>query len=182
MNANFTSPSQASEQDIQHIAAAMHDYAANQAPKAILALLTALESDNVFPVNRLQHSLQSATLAYQDNADEEMIVVALLHDIGESLSPFSHAEVAASILKPFLSEKRYWLLKHHDIFQGYYFWDKMGGDKNARNQFLGHPCFEETALFCERYDNPAFDPNFEAMPLSAFEPMVYRLFAKPLKS
>ena len=177
---SFTRLDQASKQEIIQIAESMKQYARVQSPKVILKLLTSLEDDNVFPVNRLEHSLQSATLAHQDGADNEMICIALLHDIGESLSPFSHAEVAASILRPFISDERYWLLKHHDIFQGYYFWDKMGGDKHAREQFRSHPMFEETAQFCEKYDNPAFDPNFKSMPLSAFEPLLDELFSKPL--
>ena len=110
--------------------------------------------------------------------DEEFVVVALLHDIGESLSPFNHAEVAAAILKPYISADYYLLVKHHAIFQGYYFWGKVGLDKNAREQYRGHPMFEKTALFCEKYDNPAFDPNFKSLPLEFFEPMVFRIFQR----
>jgi len=129
--------------------------------------------------DRLQHSLQTATLAHQAGEDEEYVVCALLHDIGDTLGPYNHPEVAAAILKPYVSAENHWMVQHHGIFQGYYFFHHVGLDRNMREQFRNHPCFERTAVFCERYDSIGFDAQMENMPLRAFEPMMRRLFAQP---
>jgi predicted HD phosphohydrolase len=132
-----------------------------------------------FPVDRFQHSLQTATLAHRAGEDEEYVVCALLHDIGDTLGSYDHPAIAAAILGPFVSEENHWMVAHHGIFQGYYFFHHLGLDRNLREQYRGHPCFERTALFCERYDNKGFDTSLDTMPLEAFEPMVRRLFEKP---
>ncbi len=135
-----------------------------------------------FPVDRLQHSLQTATRAHRDGRDEEYVVCALLHDIGDTLGSYNHPDIAAAILKPFVSEKNHWMVANHGIFQGYYFFDYLGLDKNLRDNFKDHPHFEYTAQFCHLYDQMAFDPDYESEPLEFFEPMVRNLFAIPKNS
>ena len=51
-----------------------------------------------------------------------------------------------------------------------------------REQFRGHEHFEDTARFCELYDQSAFDPDYDNAPLSFFEPMVRRTFAAPKRT
>jgi predicted HD phosphohydrolase len=156
---------------------------AKKLPDRILAHLRLLDGDyGGFAVDRLTHSLQTATLAHQAGEDEEYVVCALLHDVGDTLGSFNHADIAAAILKPFVSEANHWMVEKHGIFQGYFFFHHIGLDRNLREQFRGHPWFERTALFCEKYDGPAFDPKLDAMPLAAFEPMLRRLFAAPRQS
>ena len=121
------------------------------------------------PVDRFEHSLQTATRAHRDGADEEMIVCALLHDIGDSLAPYNHGPLAAEVLRPYVSEQNAWLVRHHEIFQGYFFFHHIGRDRHERERFRGHPAFQITADFCEKWDQAAFDPNYDTMPLSAFE-------------
>ncbi len=152
----------------------------NQAlPDRILLHLKQLEGEHWgFPIDRLAHSLQSATLAHGAGMDEEYVVCALLHDIGYTIGPHDHAAVAASILKRFVSPQNHWMISRHNIFEGYYFYQYFGGDRNARERFRGHPCFEQTAHFCEAFDQCAFDPSFDAMPLEAFAPMLRRIFIK----
>ena len=128
--------------------------------------------------NRLTHSLQTATLAHQAGEDDEYVVCALLHDIGDTLAPYNHPEVAAAILRPYVSDENHWMIQQHGIFQGYYFFHHVGLDRNLREQFRGHPFFERTARFCERYDQVGFDPTMKNMPLESFEPMLRRIFAK----
>jgi len=152
-------------------------------PSRVLAHLRLLEGDcGGFAVDRLEHSLQSATLAHRDGMDEEYVVCALLHDIGDTLASYNHAELGATILKPFISEENHWMLQHHGIFQGYYFFHYLGLDKNMREQFRGHPSFERTALFCARHDQNAFDPAYDTMPLEAFVPMLHRVMERPKRS
>lgn len=152
-------------------------------PERIVEHLNLLHGDfGGFPIDRYTHSLQTATLALRDGRDEEYVVCALLHDIGDTLGSFNHPDVAATILQPFVSDENYWMVKHHGIFQGHYFFHHVGLDRDLRDQFKDHPCYARTEEFCAIYDNPAFDPNGETLPISEFEPMLRRVFAKPRKS
>ncbi len=152
-------------------------------PDRILAHLQLLDGDfGGFPVDRLTHCLQTATLAHRDGKDDEYVVCALLHDIGDTLGSYNHADVAAVLLEPFVSEANHWMIKHHGIFQGYYFFHFLGMDRNLRDQFKDHPHFKYTLEFVSKYDAPAFDPAGETLPLSYFEPMVRKVFAEPRRS
>ena len=131
-----------------------------------------------YKISRLEHALQSATRAWRDDAGEEMTVAALLHDIGDMLAPENHSEVAAGILRPYVSEKTYWIVKHHGIFQGYYFFHHLGGDRNERDRYKDHKYFQACADFCEKWDQNSFDPEYESLPLEFFEPMVRRIFSR----
>jgi predicted HD phosphohydrolase len=144
----------------------------------VLAHLKLLDGDmGGFPIDRYQHSLQTATRALKDGKDEEYVVCALLHDIGDTLGCFNHFDIAAAILKPFVSDANLWMVQHHGIFQGYYFFHHIGLDRNMREQFRSSPHFNLTEEFCALYDNPAFDPKGETLPISEFEPMVRRVFS-----
>ena len=152
-------------------------------PDRVLAHLKLLDGDcGGFAVDRLTHSLQSATLAHCDGMDEEYVVCALLHDIGDTLGSHNHADIGAAILKPFVSEENHWMLEHHGVFQGYYFFHYLGLDRDMREQFRGHPHFEYCAQFCHLYDQSSFDPDYDTAPLEAFEPMLRRLIARPRAS
>ncbi len=130
-------------------------------------------------VDRLTHSLQTATRAQRDGRDEEYVVCALLHDVGDLLATLNHADLAAAMLKPFVSERNLWIVEHHAIFQGYYFWHHLGADRNARERYRDHRYFEDTAEFCALYDQCSFDPDYDTLPLAHFEPMLRRVFAAP---
>jgi predicted HD phosphohydrolase len=152
-------------------------------PDRILAHLKLLEGDcGGFAVDRLTHSLQCATLAWEDGRDEEYIVCALLHDIGDTLGSYNHPDIATAILRPFVSEENLWMVQHHGIFQSYFFFHLIGKDRNLREPFRGDPNFERTVEFCAKYDAPAFDPMFPTKPLAFFEPMLRRVFAEPKRS
>ncbi|MBS0362067.1 MAG: HD domain-containing protein [Proteobacteria bacterium] len=152
-------------------------------PGRLIAHLKLLDNDHGgFAVDRLEHSLQTATRAFKDGRDEEYVVCALLHDIGDILLPASHAELGAAILKPYISEANHWMLEKHGVFQGYYFFHHIGLDRDMREQFRGHPHFEYCAQFCHLYDQNSFDPAYESMPLEAFEPMIQRVTAAPKTS
>jgi predicted HD phosphohydrolase len=146
----------------------------------ILDHLRLLDGDfGGFAVDRLTHSLQTATRAFRAGEDEEYVVCALLHDIGDTLGSDNPADIAAAIVKPFVSPENHWMVEQHAVFQGYYFFHHLGMDRNLREQFRGHPSFERTALFCELYDAPAFDPAAETLPLDFFDPMLRRVLATP---
>ena len=148
-------------------------------PDRVLAHLKLLDGDfGGFNVDRLEHSLQTATRAHRDGRNEEYVVCALLHDIGDTLGTYDHGAVAAAILKPFISEANHWMLENHTVFQGYYYFEHLGGDKNARDVHKDSPHFEHTKEFIEKYDMPAFDENYDSMSLEEFEPMVRRVMRK----
>ena len=142
-------------------------------PDRVIGLLRDLKSDHGgFPVDRLEHSLQTATRAQRDGRDDEYVLCALIHDIGDTLSPFNHPSIAAGILKPFVSEANHWMVEHHGIFQGYYFWQHIGLDPNSRDAYRDSPYFEHAEEFCAKYDQTAFDSEYRSEPLEHFEPMI----------
>lgn len=180
--AQFRAMSQSTRDEWQLIGRELERFA-GRLPERLIAHLDLLRGDyGGFPVDRLEHCLQTATRAYQAGRDEEYVVCALLHDIGDTLGPYNHADVAAVIVEPFVSEANHWMIAHHGVFQGYYFFHFLGLDRDQREQFRGHPFFEKTEEFCRVFDQVAFDANFKSMPLRAFEPMLQRVFNRPRRS
>ena len=156
---------------------------AKDLPDRVLEHLKLLDGDfGGFPVCRLEHSLQTATRAHRDGRGEQYVVMALLHDIGDTLGSYNHPEVAAAIIKPFVTEEIHWICQNHGAFQGYYYFHHLGMDKDVREKFRASPHFQACAEFCEKYDQAAFDPDYESESLEFFEPMVRRVMAKPLVS
>jgi predicted HD phosphohydrolase len=156
---------------------------AHALPDRVLAHLKLLDGDyGGFPIDRLQHSLQTATRAHRGGESEPYVVMALLHDIGDTLGSYNHPEIGAAILKPFVDDKLHWMAQNHGVFQGYYFFHYLGMNRDMREAFRGHEHFEDTARFCELYDQTAFDPDYDSAPLEFFEPMVRRVFERPLNS
>jgi predicted HD phosphohydrolase len=148
-------------------------------PDHVLEQLGYLRNDHGgFPVDRLEHSLQTATRAARDGRDDEYVLCALIHDIGDTLSPFNHPAIGAAILKPFVSEANHWMVEHHGIFQGYYFWHYIGGDRFAREAYRDSPFFELTEEFCAKYDQVAFDADYRSEPLEHFEPLVRSMLGR----
>jgi len=131
-----------------------------------------------YQITRLEHSLQSATRALNDKANDEMVVATLLHDIGDELAPLNHSEYAAAVLKPYVSEKTYWIIEKHGEFQMYYYAHHLGGNRNQRDKYKGHKYYKETVNFCENWDQKSFDPNFKSLPLKEFKPMVKKIFSR----
>jgi predicted HD phosphohydrolase len=152
-------------------------------PDRVLVHLRQLGGDyGGFAVDRLEHSLQTATRAYRANRDDEYVFCALIHDIGDLLGPLNHADVAAAVVKPFVSEQNHWMVEKHAIFQGYYFFHHLGLDRDLREQFREHEWFDYTAEFCQEYDQAAFDPGYDTLPLEHFEPLVRQVLTSPKRS
>ena len=155
------------------------DYCASLDQRLLESLAQMEHSLSGYRINRLQHVLQGATRAHRAGESEEMVIAILLHDIGDALAPYSHSEMAAAILRPFVSEKIYWIVKHHGIFQMYYYAHHNGGDRNARDRFRQHPWYQDAIDFCANYDQNCFDPEYDSEPLAFFAPMLTRLVAQP---
>ncbi len=180
--AQFRAMTEGTQQDWSLIGGHLERHA-RRLPERLIAHLNLLRGDyGGFPVDRLEHCLQTATRAFQAGREEEYVACALLHDIGDTLGPHNHAEIAAVIVEPYVSPENHWIVEHHAIFQGYYFFHYLGLDRDLREQFRGHPHFEKTEEFCRLFDQVAFDPNFKSMPLEAFEPILQRVFSQPRRS
>lgn len=178
---SFTQMKDGTREDYEFLERLEADYARGL-PDRVLATLRGLEHTlSGYKVSRLTHSLQSATRAHAAGESEEIVVAALLHDIGDELAPHSHSELAAAVLRPYVSDKTYWIVKYHGVFQMYYYAHHVGLDRNARDQFKGHEWFEDAVRFCEEYDQNCFDPAFAAKPVEFFEPMLRRVFAREPK-
>ena len=131
-----------------------------------------------YKITRLEHSLQSATRAFNDKVSEEMVVATLLHDIGDELAPLNHSEYAASVLKPFVSKKTHWIIQKHGEFQMYYYAHHLGGDRNQRDKYKEDEYYEDALNFCEKWDQASFDPNFKSLSLKDFEPLIRNIFSR----
>jgi len=181
-HAQFTDLQHSKEEDWKIIGEDFKIYSSKLADR-VIAHLQLLDGDfGGFPVDRLTHSLQTATRAHRDGKDEEYVICALLHDIGDTLGSFNHPDIAAAILKPFVSAENFEMIEKHGLFQAYYFFHFLGMDRNLRDQFKGQPLYDRTLEFCEKYDAPAFDKNYDTLPLSFFEPMLRRLMAEPVNT
>ena len=181
-HASFSDMSESTAEDWQIIVKEQVPFAASGG-KRVLEHLKLLEGDyGGFPVDRLTHCLQTATRAHRDGRPDDYVVMALIHDIGDTLGAYNHPDIAAAIIKPFVSEELHWIVQNHGVFQGKNFFHHIGLDPDMREQFRGHEHFAATEEFVEKYDCPAFDPDYDTLPLEFFEPMVMKLFERPLKS
>jgi predicted HD phosphohydrolase len=158
---------------------AQHDGLIDALPDQLLNQLNLLDSEaGGFAVDRLAHSLQTAHRAELDGRDDAYLVCAVLHDIGDVLGPLNHADIAAAVLRPWVSDAYHWMVQQHAVFQGYYFWHHIGGDRNARDAFQDHEFYDLTEEFVRKYDMPAFDPDYPTPPLEHYEPLIRAFFTR----
>ena len=180
---NFTEMKNGTKEDYMFLDKLEKEYVGETADR-ILGFLSRMTSTlEGYKISRLEHSLQSATRALRDKAEDEMIVATLFHDIGDELAPLNHSEYAAAVLKPYVSKKTHWIIEKHGEFQMYYYAHHLNGNKNQREKYKGHKYYQDTINFCEKYDQCSFDPKYKSMSLEEFAPMVKRIFArKPYSS
>lgn len=151
-------------------------------PKIIKDLLLQLEEQvDGFAVNQLQHGLQTATRAVRGGASEEMVVAALCHDIGKTISNEGHAAIAAEIIKPYVSHETYQIIRTHQDFQARYYNEVIGRDPEPRRHYANEPWYEAACRFSDEWDQLSFDPSYETLPLAHFEPMIDHIFERPAK-
>ena len=175
---SFTEMKHGTKEDYLFLDKHEKKYAGETADRIIKFMSGLNETLEGYQVSRLEHSLQSATKAFKNGENEEMIVAALLHDIGDELAPMNHSEYAAAILKPYVTEKTHWIVKMHGLFQTYYYVHHLGGDRHKREEFKNHKYYKATVDFCEKYDQGCFDPDYKSLPLEHFAPMVKRIFSR----
>ena len=176
----FTRMSDGTTEEFNHIIESANAHLHGHLVPTLMANLQSLAGPTLgYRVDRLEHSLQTATRAHRDGARIDMVVAALFHDVGDILAPANHSELAASILQPYLDEECTWVVRHHGVFQGYHYWDRIGFDRDARERYRGNPHFDATAHFCAAWDQQAFDPSYASSPIDTFVPLVREVFARP---
>ena len=175
---SFTEMKKGTKEDYLFLDKHEKDFANKTAERILKFMSNLTETLEGYQISRLEHSLQSATRAYRNKESEEMVVAALLHDIGDELAPMNHSEYAAAILKPYVSEKTHWIIEKHGEFQMYYYAHHLGGNRNKRDEYKGHRYYQATIDFCEKYDQISFDPNYKSLPLEFFRPMVKKIFSR----
>ena len=175
---SFTEMKKGTKEDYLFLDKHEKNFADKTAERILKFMSNLTETLEGYQISRLEHSLQSATRAYRNGENEEMVVAALLHDIGDELAPLNHSEYAAAILKPYVTEKTHWIIEKHGEFQMFYYAHHLGGDKNKRDKYKNHKYFKDTVDFCEKYDQNSFDPNYKSLPLNFFRPMVKNIFSR----
>ena len=174
----FTAMKDGDREDYDFLTAHEVEYTRGTADRLLTALETLDEGLSGYQITRLGHSLQSATRAWRDGADTDWLVSALLHDIGDIFAPYNHDEYAASILKPFVREQCTWVVEKHGDFQMIYYGEHVGANPHKRDAYAGHAYFDDCAMFCERWDQSSFDPDYDTLPLDFFRPMAHAVFAR----
>ena len=174
----FTQMKDGDKEDYDFLTAHETEYTKGTADRLLKALVDLDESLSGYQVTRLGHSVQSATRAWRDGADDDWVVSALLHDIGDIYAPYNHDEYAATILRPFVREQCTWVVEKHGDFQMIYYGHHVGGNPHKRDAYKGHPYFDDCAAFCERWDQASFDPNYDSKPIEFFTDMVRSVFAR----
>lgn len=148
-------------------------------PERVMAMLRQLgEAHQGFAVSQLEHALQTATRAERDGADVDMIVASLCHDIGKTFSNMNHPAIAAEMMRPWVSDEAYWVVKYHQDFQGRHYYGRIGMDPEMRVKHLGNPHYAMAERFADDWDQTAFDPDYQSEPLEHFEPLVRQVFSR----
>ena len=173
---SFTQMKDGTAEDYAFLTKHEVEYTKGTADKLLKALVDLDEGLSGYKVTRLGHSLQSATRAWRDGADIDWVVCTLLHGIGDIYAPYNHDEYAAVILRPFVREQCSWCVQTHGNFQMVYYGHLVGGNPNKRDQFAGHLYFDDCAMFCERWDQSSFDPEYDSLPIEFFAPLVRQVF------
>jgi predicted HD phosphohydrolase len=178
MASTFTRMDQSTAEDWAVIGRETAENQGRVADRALEMLRFLASVTDGFAVDQLTHSLQTATLAERADADDEVVFASLLHDIGKAVSVPNHPEIAAAIIKPYVRSDVYNMIRAHQDFQGRHYYAHFGADPNARDKYVGEPYFDLTAQFADEWDQIAFDPAYDTLPLEHFEPLVREKFAR----
>lgn len=146
----------------------------------LLSILQCLRGPTLgYQIDRYDHSLQSATRALRNGESTDLVAAALLHDIGDAFAPENHSAAGAAVLQPYVDERTHWVIAHHGLFQGYYYFHHLGGDRDAREQYRDSPHYDACVDFCENYDQNCFDPKYPNLAAEDFRPLLDEVFSRP---
>jgi len=176
----WTSMEDGTKADYEMLTPLFDDHARGALVGNLTTMLSMLKGPTLgYQIDRYDHSLQSATRAHRNGERIDLVVGALLHDVADAFAPENHSDAAAALLAPYVDEETHWIVKHHGIFQGYYYFHHLGGDRDARDRYAESPHYNACANFCAEYDQNCFDPSYENMALDEFVPMLDEVFGRP---
>ena len=177
---SWTAMADGDRADYEMLTPVFEEHARGSLVNNLVAMLGWLKGPTLgYQVDRYEHSLQSATRVYRNNERVDLVVGALLHDIADVFAPENHSDAAASMLAPYVDDETHWIVKHHGLFQGYYYFHHLGGDRDARDLYADSPHYDACAHFCASYDQNCFDPAYDTMPIEDFMPMLHEVFSRP---
>ena len=177
---NWTEMADGTAEDYVQLEKLYRDHTAEMLVTHLLTTFRLLEGPTLgYQIDRARHSRQSATRALRNGEPDEFVAAALLHDIGDVIAPENHSRVAAAILEPYVSDEIVWVVRHHGLFQGYYYQHHLGGDRDARERYADSPHYDRCVDFCASYDQNCFDPDYDDLPLEEFAPLLSEVFAGP---
>lgn len=178
----WTRMADGTREDYEHLGALFSAHARSSLVDNLVAMLERLRGPTLgYRIDRHSHCLQSATRALRADEDADLVVGALLHDIGDTFAPENHSQAAATILKPYVDERTEWVVRHHGLFQGYYYFHHVGGDRDERERFADSPYYDDCVRFCHEYDQNCFDPDYDNLPIDAFRPLLDAVFSRPAR-
>ena len=167
-------------EDYAQLATMFEDHARETLVPHLLSVMRLLEGPTLgYQIDRERHCRQSATRALRNGESDEFVAAALLHDIGDVLAPDNHSAVAAAIVTPYVSEETAWAVRHHGLFQGYYYFHHLGGDRHARERYAESPHYDRCVDFCASYDQNCFDPKYDDLTMEDFVPLLEEVFSRP---
>ncbi len=177
---SWTRMEDGTKEDYEFLGAHYTAHSQGELVENMVNLLKVMEGPKLgYQIDRYQHSLQSATRALRADESLDLVVAALLHDVGDAIAPENHSATAAAMLRPYVDDETHWVVQHHGLFQGYYYFHHMGGDRNARDVYGDHEHYDACVKFCAEYDQNCFDPDYDTLPIEDFVPMMEELFARP---
>lgn len=176
----WTAMEHGTAEDYEFLDAAFYAHARSGLVDNLVRVLECLRGPTLgYQIDRYDHSLQSATRALRDGRSTDFVVAALLHDMGDAFAPENHSAAGAAVLQPYVDERTHWVIAHHGLFQGYYYFHHLGGDRNARERYMDSPHYDACVDFCANYDQNCFDPKYPNLPVEEFRPMLDEVFSRP---
>ena len=176
---SWTSMAEGTAADYRALSETYESHARGTLVSNLVTLLGQLKGPKLgYQIDRYQHSLQSASRAMRNNESVDLVVGALLHDVGDVFAPANHSAAAATIIEPFVDAETHWVIKHHGLFQGYYYFHHLGGDRNARDAYRQSPHFDACVRFCHAYDQNCFAPDYQNLAIEDFVPALDEVFAR----
>jgi predicted HD phosphohydrolase len=177
---SWTRMEEGTREDYEYLSEAYTAHARGALVENLVGTLGLLRGPTLgYQVDRYVHSLQSATRALRNEESVDMVVGALLHDVADAFAPENHSAAAAEVLAPYVDDRTEWVVRHHGLFQGYYYFHHLDGDRDAREAYRSSPHYDACVHFCREYDQNCFDPSYDTLPVEEFLPMLHEVFGRP---
>ncbi len=127
---------------------------------------------------QLHHALLCADIARSDGASDELVLCALCHDVGKIMGYEHHGEISAGMLRPYVSDASYRVVKAHQDFEAYHIREHAPQMALLREAYKHEPWYELAIQFAQ-WDQAAFDASAKTSALGDYVDLIKQLCAKP---